>query len=278
MVSRNVVALTADTGRAGFLPRMQFFGEAQRGFGSAEDELAWDIKLGGVLELYRSSGRWSLVGIAGHEMTANPFNSIGFNPRGALWEEMLLVTRRGAAFDWYVGAFHRCRHEVDNSHPPDESGVTPGYVPTARLLTLSGLQLAILAKERSLGTGTRLSGFARLERYANTTDDRTPRNTAAPYWKRALGGTSAGGRIARGGGPGQLYALAWGSLMYFSRGPAAGGIDANANWRTEIGARARGPATAFDVYAAFESTFDDVTRPTPQPSRLIALGIRFGAP
>ncbi|HJU75681.1 MAG TPA: hypothetical protein VJ717_18195 [Gemmatimonadaceae bacterium] len=274
MVSRNVIPVT-DSGNPGFLSRLQFYGDAQRGFGSTDDELAWNVKLGGVIELYRSRARWSLVGVVGHELTANPFNSIGFNPRGAIWEEQLLFTQRMHAYDWFVGAFHRCRHEIDNSHPPDESAPPPFYVPTMRLLSLTGLQIGVVSRERSLGAFT-WRGLLRLERYATTTDNRTPRNTAAPYWKRALGASAAGVRVARPWGPGQVYARGWGSLMYFSRGPGATGVSAEPTWRMELGTRAIGAAASLDLFAAYERTFDDVTRPTPQPSSVWGFGIRFG--
>ncbi len=277
MVSRNVVPVMDDTATAvGFLPRIQFYGEAQRGFGSNEDEWAWDVKIGGLLELYRWSGRSSLVALVGHELTANPFNSIGFNPRGAVWEESLFLLRRASALDWYVGAFHRCRHEIDNSHPPDESVPSPGYLPTARLLSLTGVQLGLALREMSLGNATTARMLIRLERYATTTDNRTPRNTTAPFWKRALGATGFATRVARTLGPSQqVYAQAWTSVMYFSPGPGRGGIDGRVHWRTEVGTRVQGAGGGLDLFTAYEHAFDDITRPTPQPSGVLGVGIRL---
>ncbi|MGH7711922.1 MAG: hypothetical protein ACREOG_11600 [Gemmatimonadaceae bacterium] len=279
MVSRNVMPLSRDDSAAiGFLPKIDFYGEAQRGFGSAADELAWVVKIGGVLELYRWSRRASLMALVGHELTANPFNSIGFNPRGAIWEEMLLVVQHASAFDWYVGAFHRCRHEIDNSHPPDESDIDPSYVATARLLSLTGVHAGLTSREFSLGSSATLRGFWRGERYATTTDNRTPRNTASPYWKRALGSTGAGARIARPlGSQRELFARGWASLMLFSRGPGRSGVHGAASWRSEVGFRAAGRGGIVDLFAAYERTFDDVTRPTPQRSGVGGVGLRFGA-
>ena len=162
-VSRTFWPLTVrDSTPPGFLTRIDFHGEAQRGFGSAEDELAWDVKIAGVLELYRWSARTTLVAFAGHELTANPFNSIGFNPRGAIWEETVFLVRRASDFDWHVGLFHRCRHEIDNSHPPDESAIDPSYVPTARLLSLTGLHAGIASNDASLGSGLSLQWFEQI--------------------------------------------------------------------------------------------------------------------
>jgi hypothetical protein len=260
----------------GFLPRVDVFGEAQRGFGSAEDEWAWNVKLGTRIELYRWSPRTSLVGVAGHEMTANPFNSIGFNPRGAIWEESVMLWRRTAHMDWWVGPFHRCRHEIDNSHPPDESRIDPAYAPTARLLSLTGVHAGVASRPLSLGAA-QWRWYARAERYATSTDNREPRNTEAPFWKRALGSTTLGARLARDAAPeAQLYTHAWGTLMAFSRGPDRTGVSLQPNWRSEFGVRLAGRGGALDLYAAYERTFDDLTRPTPQPSAVLGLGLRFG--
>ncbi len=277
IVSRNILPITlVDSAPAGFLPNVDFYGEAQRGFGSAEDELAWDVKIAGVLELYRWNRRTSLLAFAGHELTANLFNSIGFNPRGAIWEETVFLVRRASVFDWHVGLFHRCRHEIDNSHPPDESAIDPSYVPTARLLSLTGVHAGLASTERPLGSRAVVQWFVRAEGYATTTDNRTPRNTVAPYWKRGIGATAAGARFARDVGSTQrLYARAWGSVMLFYRGPDESGVDGETQWRGEIGYRAMGRGGGVDLFAAYEQTFDDVTRPVPQPSRLFGVGIRF---
>jgi hypothetical protein len=116
----------------------------------------------------------------------------------------------------------------------------------------------------------RLQAFVRAERYATTTDNREPRNTVAPYWKRALGTAGAGARlrsVARGP---SLYGNAWASVMLFS------GAGAELQWRSEIGARATGRAGGLDLFVAYEHTFDDVTRPTPQRSGVFGIGVRFG--
>ncbi|MGQ0639326.1 MAG: hypothetical protein ACT4P6_00915, partial [Gemmatimonadaceae bacterium] len=56
----------------------------------------------------------------------------------------------------------------------------------------------------------------------------------------------------------------------------AGNTSGETQWRTEIGARVAGRGGGLDLFAAYERTFDDVTRPTPQRSGVFGLGIRFG--
>jgi hypothetical protein len=279
MVSRNVWPLThaADSGTAGFLPRLDFYGEAQRGFGSTEDELAWDIRYIGLIEFWRGRsgsaipGAYSaLIAVVGHQLSANSYNSIGFNPRGAIWEENLHFVRHHASFEWHVGAFHRCRHEIDNTHAPDESQQDPSYEPTERLLSLTGLQGGLSTMWDSSGTW-RWRGTIRTELYGPTTDNRVPRNIEPPYWKDAVGAVAGGAQVSRWLGRNHLYAGAWTSVMLFS----AEGLTGETDWRVEIGMHARGVRGGITVLAAYEETFDDVSRPTPQPSSVFAVGVRF---
>ena len=282
MVSRNVWPLTqaADSGVAGLLPRLDFYGEAQRGFGSTDDELAWDIRYIGLLELWRWLNRSAtpgtpysaLIAVVGHQLSANSYNSIGFNPRGAIWEENLHFVRHHRTFEWHVGAFHRCRHEIDNTHAPDESRQDPSYVPTERLLSLTGLQAGLSTMWDSSGT-LRWRGTIRAELYGPTTDNRVPRNTAPPYWKDAVGAVAGGAQISRPVGTWPvLYAGVWSSAMVFS---GDNGTTAEVDWRIEIGVHARGQRGGVTLLAAYEKTFDDVSRPTPQPSSVLAIGVRF---
>jgi hypothetical protein len=282
MVNRSVWPLThaADSGVAGLLPRLDFLGEAQRGFGSADDELAWDIRNVGLLELWRwrnsQSPRLapytSLIAIVGHQLNANPHNSIGFNPRGAAWEENLLLVRHHQTFEWHVGAFHRCRHEIDNTHAPDETRQDPAYEPTERLLSLTGFQAGVSVTFDSSGTW-RWRGMLRVERYAQTTDNRVPRNTAAPYWKDAVAAVAGGMQLSRpAGDQRRFYSGVWGALMVFSSDGRTAGEPV---WRGEIGVQAAGHRGGVTLFTAVEQTFDDVSRPTPQRSRVVAAGVRF---
>lgn len=282
MVNRSVWPLThaADSGVAGLLPRLDFIGEAQRGFGSADDELAWDIRFIGLLELWRWRNSQSprqapysaLIAVVGHQLSANPYNSIGFNPRGAAWEENLLFVRHQRTFEWHVGAFHRCRHEIDNTHAPDETRQDPAYEPTERLLSLTGIQAGLSTMTDSSGT-LRWRGTLRIERYAQTTDNRVPRNTDPPYWKDAVAAVAGSVRLSRPAGDRRwLYAGLWTSVMLFSNDGRTTGEPV---WRGEIGVESTGYRGGVALFMAFEQTFDDVSRPMPQRSSVLAAGARF---
>ncbi|MGQ0537637.1 MAG: hypothetical protein ACT4R6_01710 [Gemmatimonadaceae bacterium] len=275
VITRNLVLPTAPDSASGqgFLPRVRFFGELQRGFGSAGDEHTWALKLGGIVHLFHFSERTALIGTAAHELTANPHNSIGFNPRGAYWEENVLFVRRATGFDLYIGGFHRCRHEVDNYRPPDDNAPTAGYEPTARLVSLSGPQVGAASREFTLGSVALARWFVRLERYLITTDGRTPRNVAAPYWKDARHGLALGGRVARRlAREPFLYARAWASLVQFG-GRQGRGI--HNHWHLESGARIVGDSDGMDLYVAVSHNFDDLTLPIPRATQYVGIGVRF---
>jgi hypothetical protein len=278
MVSRNVWPLSQppDSAVGGFLPRLDFYGEAQRGWGSTEDELAWDIRYIGLLEFWRwraspGASYSTIIGVVGHQLSANPYNSIGFNPRGAIWEENLHFVRHHQTYEWRVGAFHRCKHEIDNTHAPDESQQDPSYVPTERLLSLTGIQAAVSTMWDSPGTW-RWRGTIHAELYGPTTDNRVPRNTVPPYWKDAVGAIAGGAHVARPLGSRQLlYGSLWSSFMFFS----ADGLTAEPDWRVEVGWQVRGGRGGVTLLAAYEQTFDDVSRPVPQSSSVFGIGVRF---
>jgi hypothetical protein len=281
IVTRNLMltALDDTTGADQFLPHARFSAEAQGGFGSAQGEQAWNIKLGGLVEFYRWGRRSALVGLAGHELTANPYNNISFNPRGALWEESILFLERRTAFDWHLGGFFRCRHELDNAAPPSDEIPRAGYTPTSRLVILSGVQAGLTSLEIALGPGVRLRGFIRLEGYLFTSDERTPPSAAGPSWEEAVGATFLGGRSRYAIGSAlDAYVAGWGSVMYFAADRSGtAGIHAELNSRLEGGLRKAGARGDLHVYTAVERYFDDLSRPAPQRSTVLYLGVRVGS-
>jgi hypothetical protein len=279
VVTRNLLPTPpADTvGGVGFFPRSLFFAELQRGFGSAGDEHSWSLKIGGILELYRPSARTSLVATVGHELTANPFNSIGFNPRGVVWEENLRLVRRGESFDWFAGAFHRCRHEVDNARPPSDHDPIEGYTPTARLLSLTGVGVGFTTRERPVGDRSTVRAFVVADYYLAPTDNRTPRNSIAPFWRSALGGMRAGFRLVRHMTPSHAFhARAAASTMFLNRDRESARVAVYGDARLELGVRTAGRGGGVEFFAAAERWFDDLSVPIPRSTSLIAIGTRIG--
>ena len=277
MVTRNVVVApigdSADF--AARFPQPRFFIEASRGYGSSEDNQAWNIKMGGMFQISPWGGRSVLLGLFGHELTSNPYNSIGYNPRGALWDENALFMQRRTHFDWHTGVFFRCRHEIDASQPTDERLPDSLHVPTARLIGLAGFQAGITTHERPIGARMRARAFVRAEGYFHNKDTRSPALLGGPDWRDAVGAFTFGGRVAISPAPAaQVYGRFWGSTMVFAGGRTPGGPTAASNGRVEAGLRGWGMPGGADLFAAYEHFFDDLSRPLPQTSDVISIGIR----
>jgi hypothetical protein len=268
MASRSVWIAPASDGPTGFMARTSFFGELQRARHSTADDLAWTIRTGGLWELYRWNASTVLAGSATAEVVANPYSSLGFNPRGVVWEEQLALVHRRGSLLWHGGLFHRCRHEIDNSDPPEQREPQPGYVPAKRVVVLSGVQLGATTKELH-GAGLRVRTGLRAEAYLAREDTRVPVTPVRPYWTEALAAASAVARIERSLGTGTaLYVRFWGAVIPFD--------DATRhNERGELGLRLSGAGGGMELFAAGERTFDDHASLTPRASRFVGLGFRF---
>ena len=276
-VTRNVlIAPVADTSRAvSSFPQPRFFIEASRGYGSSEDNQAWNIKMGGMFQVRPWGGRSVLVGLFGHELTSNPYNSIGYNPRGALWDENALFMQSRDRFDWHTGVFFRCRHEIDSALPTDERLPDSLHVPTSRLLGLAGVQAGVTTHELRLGTRTSGRAFVRAEGYFHNKDARAPTLLGGPDWRDAMGATSIGGRVSlHFRRSAQLYGRVWGSTMLFQGAHTPDGVWAASSGRVEAGIRGWAMPGGADLFAAYEHFFDDLSRPVPQASDVISVGIR----
>lgn len=248
-----------------------FFGELQRARHSAADDLAWTIRSGGVWDLYRWSDETVLQGAAIQEVVANPYTSLGFNPRGIVWEEQLALSRRLRGLHWHAGLFHRCRHEIDNSDPPEQRTPQPGYVPAKRVVVLSGLQIGVTTNEIPAGS-LRLRMSARAETYLAREDTRIPATAGRPIWTEASAAFSGVVRAEQPLGTHAVYARAWGALIPFNE---PSGTALRHNERIEAGLRLNGRGAAMEIFAAGERTFDDFATLAPRESRFISVGIRL---
>ncbi|MBK9247947.1 MAG: hypothetical protein IPM69_07520 [Ignavibacteria bacterium] len=74
-------------------PMTKFYGQLQRGIGSYNNEMFWNIKLGGLFQFYRFENS-SINFLSLHELNATPYNDITFDPAGARWEESLNYSYR----------------------------------------------------------------------------------------------------------------------------------------------------------------------------------------
>lgn len=259
-------------------PRVMGLIEAQRGFQSVDDVQAWNIKSSVLVELRRPDGHWALLGLFANELTSNPFNDIGYNPRGSIWEENLLVFRRHRRVDWFAGLLFRSRHELDAATPVDELSPTPATGPTARIIGISGYRGALLFRG-SASERMRWRGQLHIERYWHWKEIRIPSNSGGPYWVNARGAATVGGRMDYAMRPWlRPYTRGWMTSVLFDRGvrpDRSPRFEMNA--RIEAGLRA-GEAGGADLFTAYERFFDELSRPAPRPTGVIYVGARFSAP
>lgn len=274
LATRNVMiapAIDSAGGAISGFPQPRFWIEAARGWGSKGGEQAWNIKLGGSFQIEIDGGRTVLLGVFAHELTSNPYNDLGYNPRGAIWDENAFVVRRHPLGDAYLGVMFRCRHELDNADGSDERLPDSLRVATARILGLGGGQLGFTTKEFSR-RGTTVRGYVRVEGYFHTKDERAPDLRDAPDWRDAIGTFAAGARVSRPLRPGlTLYSRGWMSVMAFR---PEDGMTSRANARVELGLRGWGTPGGMDFHVAYERFFDDLSRPVPQPNKALFAGIR----
>lgn len=237
-----------------------------RGFGSADDERAWTVVLALSLPLAQLQDSLWLVGIASHLLQANSLNDIGFNPRGARWEEQVLLLWQGSPWKLYGGLLHFCKHEIDNADPPDTDEPVVGYQPTKRVIILHG-PFAGGQYRHTWGMRWAVELEGRVYGFVIAQDYRI-RGTDELRWRRLRGSLAArallGARFEHFRSFVQLtYRLAWfwapGMLRHEYRG--------------ELGVRVATLPIALCGYG--EYLFDDLARPFPHPSRSFGIGLRW---
>lgn len=273
--SRNFIASPMDdtTSEATFLGHAEYGAELGRGYGSTDNEQAWNIKFNGLLELYRYR-KSSISFIFSNELIANPYNDISFNPRGTIWCESITFFNKQKHFTFEAGLDHRCKHEVDNSDQPNEFLSTDGYVPTKRVIILSGIHAGVVSNNISLSPRVYVRGFAKTELYASSSDTRVPNDNYSQTWSNAWGslfmGTKINMKIRKNL---EVYNRNWFSPMFFSHQNKF----MQSNYRTEIGFHAIGKKAGIEVFSSYEHFFDDVAHASPQSSNVMSVGLRINS-
>ena len=251
--------------------------EAQRGYGSADNAQAWNIKSAVLVKVHRPGARSALIGLFANELTSNPYNDLGYNPRGSIWEENVLLFQRRQRLDWYAGLFFRSRHELDAATPVNELSPDSASGPTARVIGISGYRGAVLLSgPRHWAARARVQ--LQIERYWHWKEIRIPEEAGGPYWPNASGAATVGGSLSRDVRTDFMpYARGWISTVLFDRKRRADRsprVEINA--RMEAGFRSRS-AGGLDVFGAYERFFDEMSRPRPVATGVGYVGARFSA-
>jgi len=246
-----------------------FFGaEMGHGWFSAEQEQTWNVKYMGYIEFYRWGNRSSLGLTLAHELHANPYNEIYFNPRGGVWNESLVYHRRLEKSVLQLGINHRCRHNIDNADPP-RPGLGPDYEPVSRVLVLTSIFGGFNTDPREIYPSGELTFFGRADAYLYREDARRPitnqEGSWEDIWSSALLGFSLQHTLSENW---QLYSRSHLNYIMFSDHPN------QINYRAEAGISLKGEKARPSVFIAYERFFDDASRPYPLTSNVLFVGIR----
>lgn len=237
-----------------------------RGFESADDERAWTIVLGVSLPLGQLQDSLWLLGVASHLLQANSLNDIGFNPRGARWEEQLVVLWKRSPWTIYGGLLHFCKHEIDNADPPDTDDPVVGYQPTKRVIILHGPFLGASYRYR-WALRWELTAEVRTFFFLIAQDYRIRGNDEL-RWRRLR--YSAAARVGV-----RWETSAFRSFVQLSSRAAlfTAPVTARYEYRVEVGSSVAGLPIALFGYR--EWLFDDLARPFPHPSRSFGIGLQW---
>lgn len=246
-----------------------FSAEAGSGFFSREGEQAWNIKFQAHIEIYRWGNRASVGLNLSHELHANPYNTIRFNPRGALWNESLTYYRQLDNLSLQFGLNHRCRHDIDNIDPPRSGIPRADYVPMGRVLVMTSLNMSAISEAQRLVEDISLRWFARTDVYFYQEDSRRPARDQALSWTNIPANAIAGLLLEfRHAQQWKSYSRNYLNYILFNGEPN------QFNYRIEAGLSFLGDEALGSFFMAYERYFDDASRPYPQPSTVLYLGLR----
>lgn len=246
---------------ATLFPVSAFWAEMQKGFGSEAESMSSNIRFGGLFEFYRWE-KTSLDFTLSFELTADPYNEISFNPRSARWQEELFLSTKESWGTWAIGLMHRCKHEVDNFDPEDSLKGEPTY----RVLLSTGPYFSF-QKEILLNSFT-IDYLLRADYLPLSGDWRWAENEQSPDWDDLFAELSFAFRIEHKTSKFMnIYLKNWFNSMHFS-------TSTEFNIRSEFGAKFFQSKNKMEIYAAYESLYDDLIINIPRPSNVIYLGFR----
>lgn len=244
-----------------------FGAEAVRGWGSLGNEQAWQFRLHGYVEPYRfgddSTATFTTSLNFHHELTASPYNDLGFDPRTARWEESLLLHARVAPFTIQTGWFHRCKHEIDDVQRrtliisgPTVIGVTPRIeTPIGEIRIQGGAEYYVVRED-----------------YRDTTAPRTGswQDLRGSIWLRGESRWPLAQRMRLSGS----YYI---SFPFFdARNGAPDDIVVPHEAHAELVLTFFSDRSAFSIVAAADHTWDEVALVTAEPTTSVQVGLRVG--
>lgn len=264
---------------SGPIPALAGGVEMFRSFGSVGNEQAWQFRLHAVAELYRFTDstnpvQWSTSAEFHHELTANPYSQISFNPRTARWEEQVLVHMATTAATFRAGWIHRCKHDVDNLEGSNELTNEP-TLPVQRTIILTGPIVGSATAPFNMLGGSGILA-ATTEWYAVAEDYRRPSSSSTALLSDVQGAVTVQARWNMALSPAiSLQSTIWASLPWFAARYNAPSQGLPYDGRAEVALSVRGSAARLDLVLAAERQFDEVAFLSGQATSLVQVGLRF---
>lgn len=255
--------------------------EIARGYSSINNDQAWQYRLHMMSEVYRFTDMSDDVQLTSsisfhHELTANPYNDISFNPRTVRWEEQVSI--HAGYRGWLVsgGIVHRCKHDIDNLFGPHEESPT-SPAPIQRTVIVTGPTAQITAPAYNTIAGTvGLSGG--LEWYAfNVSDNRALASPLLGSWASMQGAAWLRASLLNGLSQSTyIRASYWASIPWFSsRYTGPGDKPFLHEAHAEVALGMKGASASLEMWFAAEHLFDDVSTVGSGPTSFGQLGIRL---
>ncbi len=254
---------------SGLLPRTLYSAEANRGYGSVDQEHYWNLKFNAVIEFYRWSTS-TLVLVGSNEMTANPYSQIKFNPRSSNWNERIMFFKKHGDVTSEWGITHQCKHDIDN-HGNARRGDTTGVSGGNRVIVLTSVHGGVTAPFNFMQNKLNLLSSVRLHHYILAVDYNEPDSIELESnWGEITQSLMAQLRVTYEWYPDiTVYSNDWINPVLFEAGESI-----KTNYHIETGVSFVGFTSDLDLYYAYETYFDDVMNPWSQKSQSHYFGIR----
>jgi len=270
-VTRNVIPIIDQdtTKRGSVLDDFVFSPEFANGSGSYKGDMDWTLKLIGYAEVYRFKNDMALAFLLGHELNANPYNDISFNPRKAIWEENISVFSNNGDNAYSFGIFHRCKHDIDLTEREKELNQF-----ISRVIILSGVNASYSFENKynKLKMLTRIYG----EYYLVNEDYKKP----DIYTYASFQDMIASIRIS------SVLTYELSKIFDFrlissisnslsEKKNYTNNSKNNIDARVETSITLKGKQNNLDLFFAYETMFEETTQVIPSPSTFWNIGLRF---
>lgn len=253
------------------LSKSFFGGEINKGFFSAKEAHAWNIKFASFVELLRFKNNLTLAFINNQELMANSYNNLTFNPRNILFNETVKLFKNMDNYILNIGISHHCKHDIDNASPYDENIPQQNYIPSGREIILSDINIGFIKAKQIKSLNLKSFFDFSSAYYIFCRDYRLPYNTKPFSWSNIFSSLSFNYVLKYN--PSfkyDIYFKIWDNIVIFKDK-----IKVKNNFKIESGFSFFKSQNPSDFFIAFEHFFDDLSQSIPQKSNVFFIGVRI---